>query len=242
MKITPKTVNRKVVLRFLVVTIFIVVAIVSIYGGIKVYTFFNPLTELETISPEKTYSLAMKERPDETDGQITHVKIRRNDEAIVDDDIFFSYSGGCFLCQVGQDYTWLSENILRFGDEVYPDDIKETLTLKNHSSKSIRWLCIKAYSYFLIFDMKPGDEVSFTTSTRNPTLGTPLPYNLRSDFKGMRSGNIKIWGKFTDDSRIKGSAYFKTVETGVKPNTQYRAVITDETTDITSDNYKIDTE
>lgn len=229
--------NKKFLLRICLSILFIAFVVFSIYSTISIYRFFNPITELNTISPNKTYTISMKERSIDGDDSFTQVVIKRNEETIIDDDIFYANSG-CFLCWYGNKYTWLGENLLRFGEETYPNDTKETLTLKNNSSKTINFVRIKPYSYFLIFDMKSGEEVSFTTSTRHPILGTPQPTDWRSKFKEMSSGDINLWGKFADDSQIKGKSYFKTIEIGIKPNARYLVSITDEKVEISSSDYQ----
>ncbi len=229
--------NKKLLLRIFLAFLFIAFAVFSVNFSINVYRFFNPLTELDTISPNKTYTISMKERSVDGDNNLTKVIIKSNEETLVDDDIFYANSG-CFLCQFGNQYTWLGENTLRFGEEAYPNDIKETVTLRNNSTKTIKWLHIETYSYFLVFNMKSGDEVSFDTSTRQPTFGTPSPTDWSSKFRGMNSGGIKLRGKFTDNSRIKGNAYFKTIEIGIKPNVKYLANINDEKVEISSSDYE----
>jgi hypothetical protein len=232
-----ETMNKKFLLRICLSILFIAFVVFSIYSTIKIYRFFNPITELNTISPNKTYAISMKEKSIDGDDNFTQVIIKRNEETIADDDIFYANSG-CFLCWYGNEYVWLGENTLRFGEETYPNDTKETLTLKNNSSKTIKFLRIKTYSYFLVFDMKSGEEVSFTTSTRHPIFGTPSPTDWRSKFKEMSSGGIELWGKFTDDSKIKGSFSFKTIEKGIKSNARYFATITNEKVEITSSDYQ----
>jgi hypothetical protein len=228
--------NKKFLLRIFLSFLSIAFVVFSVSVLINVYRFFNPLTELNTISPNKTYMLSMKERSIDGDDNLAKVVIKSNEETLVDDDIFYANSG-CFICRFGNEYTWLGENILRFGNETYPNDIKETLTLKNNSTKTVKWLRIETYSYFLVFDMKSGDQVSFTTSTRHPTFGMPSPTDWSSKFRGMSSGGINLSGKFADDSRIKGNSYFKTIESGITPNVKYLATINDEKVEISNSEY-----
>jgi len=129
-------------------------------------------------SPENTYTIHLEEQVDGPTAKVPYEHIvwftvHRNGEAVItkhDLDGDESYDKRLWAKYIN--YTWKSENILRFGDiDSPPRQSNCEIKVRNEASSDITCLQIGngTDESFLLFDIKPGQE--------SVLQSTPAPYS-----------------------------------------------------------------
>jgi hypothetical protein len=86
------------------------------------------------------------------------------------------------------DPVWINEHLLCFRSQAYVAGDEDNLVIRNESSKQIKFLRVRTYDMFLVFNLEPGESESMST----------LPWAPRCDF-----AEVGTDGRWVDDSELR---------------------------------------
>jgi hypothetical protein len=167
----------------------------TLVAGVAIYWKYGYYTVwLSSTSPNQTYTVELtgdKGRGGFLIPSVVRSNILIGGERVVRDR--YLHSGDAMDISFELAYpkhAWINENTLRFWGDHRREDNLDVLLISNNTDKVIRYLQIKTWDLFFVFDLQPQSQVK-------------LLFTHRSEGK-----IISVEGKFEDGARVEYSAQF----------------------------------